>query len=120
LLIGIDPVYDAADYKIDLQNFTTDKKFNVAFCLGSIQHGDVSDIEQQIAKVVSLLTPKARIYWRVRPGTSKINLNKFPWTLDDQYMFAEKFGFQIVEHNWDILNTDDTTLERLYVEWVRT
>ena len=119
-IIGIDPAYDAADYKVDLQSFATTQKFNVAFCLGSIQFGNESDIEQQISKVVGLLTPLARIYWRVRPGTDGPNseFGKFPWTLEYQYMFAEKFGFDIRYHAWETVV--DPSPDRLYLEWVRS
>jgi hypothetical protein len=118
-LTGIDPVYSTADYQVALQDFVTDKKFNVAFCLGSIMNGNSMDIEQQINRVVKLLTPKARIYWRVRPGDSNLHLEKFPWTLNDHYVFAEKFGFCVAEHQWESVDGDILTPERLYVEWVR-
>ena len=118
-LVGIDPVYDAADYKIALQDFATDQKFNVAFCLGSIQNGNIADIEQQIGRVMDLLTPRARIHWRVNPGTGGSNLEKFPWTLEDHYNLAKKFGFTIVDHGWDTVVIPESICDRLYVEWAR-
>jgi hypothetical protein len=63
-LIGIDPVYYEADYRTTLEDFTTDQKFNVALCLGTIQYGTLHDVKNQISKMTQLLTPKARIYWR--------------------------------------------------------
>lgn len=117
-LIGIDPVYDEADYKIALQDFVTDKKFNVAFCLGSIQFGTIDVIENQIAHLVSLLTPHARMYWRVNPdATTNPHLEKFAWTLAGTQAMAKKFGFNIVDHA--VENTYNNTGVRLYTEWVR-
>ena len=83
-------------------------------------HGNSNDIEQQISRVVNLLTLNSRIYWRVKPGFSNSNLDKFSWTLNDHYVFAEKFGFDVVDYAWEILNTGDPTPDRLYVEWVRS
>ena len=110
-LIGIDPVYDAADYKTDLQSFVTDQKFDVAFCLGSIHHGNEEDIEQQISRVVALLKPKARIYWRLNPYAGKFG--KFEWTLEYSFKFAKQFNFDLVHHEWEMIHTQ----RRLYVEW---
>ena len=117
-LIGIDPVYDEADYKVALQDFNTDKKFNVAFCLGSIQFGDINVIETQIAHLVNLLTERARIYWRVNPEvTNNPQLNKFKWTLETSTAIAKNFGFTVVEHALE--HTYNNTGVRLYIEWVR-
>lgn len=120
-LIGIDPVFDEADFKIDLQNFTTDAKFNVALCLGSIQYGNITDIENQIQHVVNLLTPVARIYWRFNidplPG-GVTRIGKYTWTIDNVYTFAEKFGFTVVACEYETL--DKPTVTKLYAEWART
>ena len=62
-LVGIDPAYDEADYNVTIEEFTTDDKFDVAFCLGSINFGSFDTIIAQIDRVVNLLKPNARIYW---------------------------------------------------------
>lgn len=123
-LTGIDPVYPSADYSTDLQSFATDKKFDVAFCLGSINYGTVDNIKQQIQQVVDLLTPQGRIYWRIKlgehiPGDVHSAANKYPWTLADIYMFAEKFGFRVAELQEEVLDTGESNPERIYAEWVR-
>jgi hypothetical protein len=66
-LIGIDPAFDQADVKSTVDEFTTDQTFDIALCLGSINFGDVNDIERQIAKIISLLKPSCRIFWRCNP-----------------------------------------------------
>jgi hypothetical protein len=118
-LFGIDPAFDQADMKIGIDDLQTNKKFDVAFCLGSINFGTVEDIERQTAKVVSLLNTKARIYWRCNPGSKDHkneecdNINFYPWTVEEHVRLSDKFGFKLVECVWDTNN-------RIYAEWVKT
>ena len=62
--------------------------FDVATCLGSINFGSIDVISKQIAKVVSCLKPKSRVYWRLNPGRQDHpnrfceNIDYFPWTLE--------------------------------------
>lgn len=117
-LIGIDPAFDQADCKCSIEDFQTQQKFDVAFCLGSINFGDADHIERQIEKVISLLKPEARIYWRCNPGQQDHpseeckNINFYPWSLQEHVRLSEKFGFTLVECMWE----ND---RRLYAEWKR-
>lgn len=117
-LVGIDPAFDTADYKCTIEDFETDIKFDVAFCLGSINFGDRDDIQRQITKLVSLLKPKSRIYWRCNPGLQDHvsedckQITFYTWSLAEHVRLAETFGFNLVECSWDTGN-------RLYAEWVR-
>lgn len=121
-LVGIDPANNAADVKMPIESFTTVVRFNVAFCLGSINFGTDDNIERQIAKVVSLLTPRARIYWRCNPGQQDHGtdgckkINFYPWSIEKQIYYADKFGFKIFELRWD---EGVSTNHRIYAEWVR-
>lgn len=117
-IVGIDPVYNAADYQVDLQNFTTDQKFNVAFCLGSINYGDSEDVADQISKVVNLLTPTARIYWRfnIDAPTAGREFTRFIWTIERNTEFAKKFGFVVNEHAYELVAG---VRKKMYTEWVR-
>ena len=118
-LIGIDPAFDQADVRCGIDEFETDQKFDVALCLGSINFGDVSDIERHIAKVVSLLKPTARIYWRCNPGQQDHpskeceEINFYPWSVSEHIRLADKFGFDLVECSWEKNN------RRIYAEWTR-
>jgi hypothetical protein len=117
-LVGIDPVYDEADYKLALLDFVTDKKFDVAFCLGSIQFGSIDFIYQQIEHLTGLLTHRARIYWRHSPKlTIESHLPKIDWKLENITAMAHKFEFSVVDHA--IEHTHNRTGIRLYTEWVR-
>lgn len=118
-LIGIDPAFDQADYKCTIEEFHTDQKFDVAFCLGSINFGSREDIERQIEKVVSILKPAARIYWRCNPGQQDHaneeckTIDFYPWNVWEHVRLSEKFGFKLMECMWENDN------RRLYAEWVR-
>jgi hypothetical protein len=120
-LIGVDPVFDEADYKMTIEEFAVAykiHKFNIAFCLGSINFGAKDDIERQIALVVSLLREQdSRIYWRCNPGLADHGNQEFehipvyPWSFDEQIRLAEKFNFTILEMCWDTPN-------RIYSAWI--
>lgn len=118
-LIGIDPAFDQADVKCGIDEFETEQRFDVALCLGSINFGDADDIERLIAKVVSLLKPAARIYWRCNPGKQDHPskdcelINFYPWSFDEHIRLSNKFGFELIECCWEKNN------RRIYAEWKR-
>lgn len=120
-VIGIDPAFNQADFKCTIEEFNFDRLFDVATCLGSINFGDISVIEKQINKIVSLLKVQSRIFWRLNPGRyDHENLECatvpfFPWTYEILNSFAIKHNYiqtmeQIDEHQ---------TRPRLYAEWHR-
>lgn len=117
-LIGIDPANDRADFKLPIEYFRNDIKFDVVFCLGSINFGTEINILNQIAHVVACLKPKARIYWRCNPGLADHNnkecrdIDFYPWTIEKHVEFADQFGFRLVTAKWDTGN-------RIYAEWSR-
>jgi len=121
-LIGVDPANDLADVKLPIEFFAADNnnnnKFDVAFCLGSINFGGENNILTQITSVVSCLKPKARIYWRCNPGRKDHgnseceNIDFYPWTIDKHIRFSELSGFRLLTCKWDDNN-------RIYAEWSR-
>lgn len=120
-LVGVDPANKNADVMTEIENYQTEQKFDVAFCLGSINFGTDDIVEAQIAKVVSLLTPCARIFWRCNPGQQDHDselckqIDFYPWTFEKQIELADKFGFKIVELRMDSNGKHD----RIYSEWQR-
>lgn len=118
-LIGIDPAYDEADYKVTIEEFKTEQKFDVAFCLGSLNFGSHNKIISEISCVVNLLKPDARIYWRSNPGRKDHQhkeceqIDFFPWTFEHHKEFSKQFGFECVDLRWD-------SNHRIYAEWCRT
>lgn len=117
-LIGIDPAYDESDYKMTIEKYKTDKKFDVAFCLGSLNFGSNEKIISEINSVINLLKPKSRIYWRSNPGKKDHHHNDcekidfFPWTFEIHKKFSKEFGFECIDLKWDNNN-------RIYAEWSR-
>jgi hypothetical protein len=118
-LIGIDPANDCADHKIPVEEFNPVKRYDVAFCLGSINFGDEANILNQISIVVNALNPTARIYWRCNPGLADHNnaeckgIDFYPWTMEKHAEFSQRFGFKLDLVCWDTAN-------RIYAEWSRT
>ena len=118
-LIGIDPANAQADYRLSIEGFQSAEKFDVAFCLGSINFGDESTIVNQISAVIKLLKPTARIYWRCNPGAADHgneackNIEFYPWTIDEHVKLSELFGFRLMTCCWDNNN-------RIYAEWSRS
>lgn len=117
-LVGIDPAFTQADVQTTIENYTTDRKFDVAFCLGSINFGNEENIKNQIQCVVNLLKENSRIYWRCNPGLHDHGnlqcqqISFFPWSPSLLKDFANSFGFSINEMKQDLNN-------RIYCEWVK-
>jgi hypothetical protein len=117
-LVGIDPANTAADIQVSLEDYETDQKFDVAFCLGSLNFGDVNDIAAQLTKLNTLLKPHARIYWRCNPGLQDHGtegckqIEFFPWSIDWHLKLAVQFGYVLVDFKWDAFN-------RIYAQWNR-
>ena len=117
-LVGIDIVNTKADVVVDFELYETDELFDVAICLGSIQYGDDDDMTRQIAKVIGLLKPKCRMYWRSNTGVRdhKNEMVKiipyYPWTKQQHEKYAEQFGFNV-----DFIADDSHG--RIYAEWSR-
>ena len=117
-IIGIDPAFPEADFNGTIEEYaeTTTEKFDVAFCLGSINFGEVEQIENQISSVIRLLKSGGRIYWRCNPGR-KDHGNKdcesidfYNWSFEEHVRLSEKFGCKLIECKWDSQN-------RIYAEW---
>lgn len=117
-LIGIDPAFDEADYKVTIDKFKTDKKFDVAFCLGSINFGSEDKIISEITALVNLLQSKSRIYWRCNPGRKDHGnlecqrIDFFPWSFLFHEKFSSHFKFKCMNLKWD-------NNCRIYAEWLR-
>jgi len=120
-VIGIDPARDEADFKVAIEDFKTDQRFDVAMCLGSINFGTQEDIEPAVAKVVSLLKPQSQIFWRLNPGRQDHacgeceKIKFFPWTHAILQQFADQHGYQQTNEQQE----SNGRVIRLYAEWYR-
>jgi hypothetical protein len=116
-LVGIDPAFDQADYKVTIEEFETDQQFDVALCLGSINFGSIEDIRRQLACVVHHLKPTSRIYWRCNPGLQDHGnaeceqIKFFPWNEEWHTTLSIEYGFKLAEFAYDS--------NRIYAEWRR-
>lgn len=111
-IVGIDPVSVQADYLCTLQEFNTDEKFDVAFCLDSINSHSENNIISQIELVLNLLKPTARIYWRCIPNLINKDANTFSWSPDMHIKYTRRYKF-----NHNIICWDNN--KRIYAEWYR-
>lgn len=117
-LVGIDPAFSQADHQCTIEEFKTEQKFDVAFCLGSINFGSPETIKNQIRCVINLLKPTARIYWRCNPGLQDHGnkeckeIDFFHWSPQLLESYAQEFGFCAIEIKQDFNN-------RIYCEWHR-
>ena len=111
-LTGIDPYNVHADWKIGILDFSSEKKFDVILCLGSINFGSNNKIEKEISKVISLLEDGGTIFFRVNPGLSHDKpesrfIDFFPWNVPFIIEQAQK-------HNLKILDIRDDANQRKY------
>ena len=118
-LYGIDPANDEADEKVGIMEFKTNKQWDVAFILGSLNFGTAEDVEPQVKKAVSLVKPGGRLFWRQNPGIGDHPwkgveaIQFFPWTIELNTEWAHKYGCSITECKWDTSN-------RIYAEWKKS
>ena len=119
-LVGIDPANDAADHKEQIEFFDTDQRFDVAFCLGSLNFGDKTVVEYQIGRIMRLMKPKSKIYWRCNPGNYDHNnqeqyqIQFYPWREVDHYLMAPQWGYRV-----EVCKRDSGSKNRIYAVWVR-
>ena len=116
-LLGIDPVNSNAHVRTTIEEFRTNVKFDVAFCLGSINLGPEEMIKQQIGAVLSHLTDKGRIYWRCNPGIkdhvySECPVDIYGWSVSKHKELAEEFNCIVTDIRWD-------DHHRIYAQWLK-
>lgn len=117
-LHGIDITNIGSDEQVAIEDYETDVKYDVAFCLGSLNFGSKELISRQITSLANCMKQKSRIYWRCNPGhrdheNKRVNeVPFFNWTLCLQHHFAKMVGYEITE-----MMPDNN---RLYFKWERT
>ena len=120
---GIDPANDKADQMISWEDYTPLARaghpaFNVYLALGSLNFGTEEEVEAQIKKLADVCKKGDRIYWRQNPGTGDHpwkgveNVRFYPWSIEKNYEWADKYGFWVRECREDTGN-------RIYAEWFK-
>lgn len=127
-LHGIDITDIGADEIVAIEDFKTEKKYDVAFVLGSINFGDWNLINKQVISLVNALKPKARIYWRCNTGQPHENsgfgtqLPFWKWNLNHHIMLTQTNRFEVTEFmpdDWstELPNGNKINLKRQYYKW---
>ena len=116
-LHGIDITDIGSDEQVAIEDYESDTRWDVAFCLGSINFGDIELISAQVRNLVRHMKPKSRIYWRCNPGHrdhGNDNVSKVPFFEWEPYIMenmARQYGYEISERMPDN--------NRLYFKWER-
>lgn len=112
-LVGIDPFNNQADFMVDVMDFAVEPEtYDHIIVFGSLNFGDLEDIETRFAKLNELLMPGGRMYFRANPGhlwPKGPYVDIFPWTFEVAYRLAKTHGLQLEKFKQD--NGD-----RLYFE----
>ena len=117
-LYGIDPAISEADEIVSWEDYVPKQEFNVYLALGSLNFGTEEEVEAQIKKLADVCKKGDRIYWRQNPGTGDHpwkgveQVRFYPWSIDKNYEWANKYGFWVRECREDTGN-------RIYAEWFK-
>ena len=121
-LVGIDPAFEEADFRGTIEEYQSDELFDVAFCLGSINFGNEAKIRLEIEKIISLLKPNGRIYWRCNPARADHDsekcedINFFEWSLAYHEQFCKDYGFELYDVCFE---RPEPHKKRIYAVWQR-
>ena len=115
-LIGIDPYNNCADYMVDILEFKVEPEtFDHIIVFGSLNFNDRTDIEVRFERLVSLLTPGGKMYFRANPGISWPNgpyVDIFPWSFEIAYELSQTYDLKLETFKKD-------TNDRLYFVYVK-
>ena len=115
-LIGIDPYNNCADYMVDILEFKVEPEtFDHIIVFGSLNFNDRADIEVRFERLVSLLTPGGKMYFRANPGISWPNgpyVDIFPWSFEIAYELSQTYDLKLETFKKD-------TNDRLYFVYVK-
>lgn len=95
---GLDPAFGEVDVQSTIEDYQTDKRYDAVMCANTLHFGEMSEVQEQIDKMISLLKPTGRLYFRLNTiqfsgehtgntGTELVNDFTFSWT--DEMLAAE-------------------------------
>jgi SAM-dependent methyltransferase len=115
-LVGIDPYNNCADYMVDILEFKVEPEtFDHIIVFGSLNFNDRVDIEVRFEKLVSLLMPGGKMYFRANPGISWPNgpyVDIFPWSFEIAYELSQTHDLKLETFKKD-------ANDRLYFVYVK-
>jgi SAM-dependent methyltransferase len=110
-LVGIDPFNNCADYMVDILEFKVEpESFDHIIVFGSLNFNSRDEIEERFAKLVSVLMPGGKMYFRANPGILWPNgpyVDIFPWSFEVAYELAQT-------HNLELETFKKDANDRLY------
>lgn len=93
-LIGIDPYNRQADYMVDIFEFVADpESYDVILVLGSLNFNGLNDIAERFERLVHLLKPGGKMFFRANPGIQWPDgpyVDIFPWSFSVAAQLAGK------------------------------
>ena len=105
-LIGLDPYNTHADLQIKIEDYSTDQKFDVILCLGSINFGTHDKIMRELQVCKNLLADDGKMFFRVNPGLeheapeSKY-INFYPWNVYTNTEIAKQLDLSVLDLRHD-------------------
>lgn len=107
-LIGIDPYNNCADYMVDVLDFKVENEsFDHIIAFGSLNFNSRDEIDLRFRKLVELLMPMGKIYFRANPGISWPNgpyVDIFPWDFETVYELSKKYNLNLISFKKDSNN----------------
>ena len=98
-LIGIDPYNNCADYMVDILDFKVEPEiYDHIIVFGSLNFNSKDEIDVRFERLVSLLMPGGKMYFRANPGIlwpNGLYVDIFPWSFEVAYEFAQKYNLEL-------------------------
>lgn len=98
-LVGIDPYNNCADYMVDALDFKVPPaSYDHILVLGSLNFNELSDIELRFEKLVELLMPGGRMYFRANPGNiwpTGPYVDIFDWNFEVAFALSQKYNIEL-------------------------
>jgi hypothetical protein len=98
-LIGIDPYNNCADYMVDILEFKVEpESFDHIIVFGSLNFNSRDEINERFAKLVSVLMPGGKMYFRANPGILWPNgpyVDIFPWSFEVAYELGQTYNLEL-------------------------
>jgi SAM-dependent methyltransferase len=98
-LIGIDPYNNCADYMVDILEFKVEpESFDHIIVFGSLNFNSREEIDMRFERLVSILMPGGKMYFRANPGILWSNspyVDIFPWTFEVAYELGQRNNLEL-------------------------
>lgn len=92
-LVGIDPYNNCADYMVDILEFKVEpESFDHIIVFGSLNFNSRDEIDERFARLVSILMPGGKMYFRANPGIlwpTGPYVDIFPWSFEVAYELGQ-------------------------------